>query len=456
MMFENLTERLDGIFHRLRARGRLSDKQVDEVLREIRLALLEADVSLKVVKAFVADVRERAAGAEVHKSLTPAQQVIKIVHAALIDVLGGEAQGLVAVDRPPRVILIAGLQGSGKTTAAAKLARLIKTQGRKPLLVACDLQRPAAIKQLQVLGEQTGVPVYAEESGTRNPISALGGATAPKVARRAMKYATDMAATDVIVDTAGRMNVDKELMKELSDVAKVVGPDETLLVCDAMTGQDAVNVAEAFREHVDVSGIVLTKLDGDARGGAALSMAFVVQRPVKFVGVGEKLGDLEPFHPDRIASRIMGMGDVMTLIEKAESAFDEEEARQMEAKLRQADFTFEDFLSQLQAVKKMGPLSQVIGMMPGMAKLPTSEDIDAQLPRVEAIMRSMTLRERNDPSVINGSRRRRIAAGSGTSVQDVNALIKQFDQVRKMMRAMTKGKKMRLPAGMKLPPGMSL
>ncbi|MEA2476645.1 MAG: signal recognition particle subunit [Actinomycetota bacterium] len=444
-MFDNLTGRLDDIFHRLRERGRLSDKQVDEVLREIRLALLEADVSLKVVKAFVQDVRERAAGAEVHKSLTPAQQVIKIVHAALIDVLGGEAAGLVTVDRPPRVILIAGLQGSGKTTAAAKLARLLKTQGRKPLLVACDLQRPAAVRQLQLLGEQTGVPVYAEDGGK-----------APKVAKRSLKHASDMGATDVIVDTAGRMNVDAELMKELGDVAKAIGPNETLLVCDAMTGQDAVNVAEAFREHVDVSGIILTKLDGDARGGAALSMAFVVQRPIKFAGVGEKLGDLEPFYPDRIASRIMGMGDVLTLIEKAEVAFDEDEAKKMEAKLRRADFTFEDFLDQLQAVKKMGPLSQVMGMLPGMAKLPTSDEIDSQLPRVEAIMRSMTARERNDPSVINGSRKRRIAGGSGTSVQDVNALIKQFDQVRKMMRAMTKGKKMRLPASMKLPPGMGL
>ncbi|MDQ3878673.1 MAG: signal recognition particle protein [Actinomycetota bacterium] len=444
-MFDNLTNRLDDIFHRLRARGRLSDKQVDEVLREIRLALLEADVSLKVVKAFVQDVRERAAGAEIHKSLTPAQQVIKIVHEALIDVLGREAAGLVHVDRPPRVILIAGLQGSGKTTAAAKLARLLKSQGRKPLLVACDLQRPAAIKQLQVLGEQTKVPVYSEDASK-----------APKVAKRAMKYATDMAATDVIVDTAGRMNVDTALMKELADVAKTIDPDETLLVCDAMTGQDAVNVAEAFRDHVDITGIILTKLDGDARGGAALSMAFVVQRPVKFAGVGEKLGDLEPFYPDRIASRIMGMGDVLTLIEKAEQAFDEDEAKKMQEKLRRADFTFDDFLNQLQAVKKMGPLSQVIGMMPGMTKLPSSDEIDSQLPRVEAIMRSMTAQERNDPSVINGSRRRRIAMGSGTSIQDVNALIKQFDQVRKMMRSMTKGKKMRLPAGMKLPPGMDI
>src|ERR687892_1990919 len=444
-MFDTLSTRLDDIFTRLRSRGRLSEKQVDEVLREIRLALLEADVSLKVVKAFVKDVRERAEGAEIHKSLTPAQQVIKLVHAALIDVLGHEAAGLEVTSTPPRVILMAGLQGSGKTTASAKLGLLLKGQGRKPMLAACDLRRPAAIRQLVLLGEQSGVPVHAEEAG----------ADAVAVAGHALKYARDEGFTDVVVDTAGRMNVDAELMAELGRVADVVGPTETLLVCDAMTGQDAVNGAEAFMEEVDITGVVLTKLDGDARGGAALSMAYVTGRPIKFAGVGEKLSDLEPFHPDRMASRILGMGDVLTLIEKAESAFDEAEARKMEEKLRRADFTFEDFLSQMQALKKMGPLSQVMGMLPGMSKLPVGDDeVDRQLPKIEAMIRSMTPQERNDPTVIKGGRRKRIAAGSGTTIQDVNKLVKQFGEVRKMVKMMSGGggKKMRLPGGMKLPP----
>ncbi|HET7481252.1 MAG TPA: signal recognition particle protein, partial [Actinomycetota bacterium] len=347
----------------------------------------------------------------------------------------------------PRVILIAGLQGSGKTTAAAKLAHLLKSQGRKPLLAACDLHRPAAIRQLEVLGEQAGVPVHAERDVQ----------DAPGVAGRALAHARSEGHTDLIVDTAGRLHVDPDLMAELGRVAEAVTPTETLLVCDAMTGQDAVNVAEAFLDQVDLTGVVLTKLDGDARGGAALSMTFVTERPIKFAGIGEKIGDLEPFHPDRMADRILGMGDVMTLIEKAEAAFDEAEAKKMEAKLRKADFTFEDFLSQMQALKKMGPLSQIMGMLPGMSKLPLGEaEIDRQLPKIEAIIRSMTPQERNDPSLIKSSRRTRIARGSGTTIQDVNQLVKQFDQVRKMMRSMTGGKgKMRLPAGMKLPPGFN-
>jgi signal recognition particle subunit SRP54 len=447
-MFDSLSERLDGIFTRLRSKGRISEKQVDEVLREIRLALLEADVSLKVVKAFVADVRERTTGAEIHKSLTPAQQIIKIVNAALVDVLGHEAVGLEPTPRPPRVILIAGLQGSGKTTASAKLAKFLKGQGRKPYLVAADLRRPAAIRQLQVLAEQIGVPVHAELEA-KDPAS---------VASASLKEAEAEGYTDVIVDTAGRMHVDPELMAELSNVAKAASPDEVLLVCDAMTGQDAVNVAESFLAEVDLTGIILTKLDGDARGGAALSMSYVTGKPIKFAGVGEKLSDLEPFHPDRMASRILGMGDVLTLIEKAEAAFDQEEAKKMEEKLRKADFTFDDFLSQMQALKKMGPMSQVLGMLPGMAKLPAGADVDAQLPKIEAIIRSMTLEERNDPHIIKGSRRQRIARGSGSTIHDVNQLVKQFDQVRKMMRSLAggKGKKMRLPGGMKLPPGMGL
>jgi signal recognition particle subunit SRP54 len=446
-MFDSLTERLDDIFTRLRSRGRLTEKQVDEVLREIRLALLEADVSLRVVKAFVADVRERAAGAEIHKSLTPAQQVIKLVHAALIDILGHEVSGLAVSPRPPRVVVMAGLQGSGKTTAAAKLARLLKGQGRRPLLAACDLRRPAAARQLEILGEQVGVPVYAE----------TGHDDAVAVAGRALEHARAEGFTDVIVDTAGRMHVDADLMDELQRVVAAVDPTETLLVCDAMTGQDAVNVAEAFLADAEITGIVLTKLDGDARGGAALSMTYATGRPIKFAGVGERLADLEAFHPDRMASRILGMGDVLTLIEKAETAFDAAEARKMEEKLRKAEFTFEDFLAQLQALKKMGPLSQVLGMVPGMSKLPIGDaQMDEQMPRVEAIIRSMTARERNDPSIINGSRRRRIALGSGTSVQEVNRLCKQFYEVRRLVKSMSGGKtgKMRLPAGMRMPPGL--
>ena len=443
-MFDSLTGRLDEIFTRLRSRGRLTEKQVDEVLREIRLALLEADVALKVVKAFIADVRERCAGAEVYKSLTPAQQVIKIVHATLIDVLGREAAGLEPAPKPPRVLLIAGLQGSGKTTAVAKLGAFLKRQGRKPMLAACDLRRPAAISQLQQLGKQAGVPVHTAPAGT-DAVAAAAGALAE---------ARDEAYTDLIIDTAGRMHVDSELMDELGRIARAVAPTETLLVCDAMTGQDAVNVAEAFLEEVEITGVILTKLDGDARGGAAVSMTYVTDRPIKFAGVGEKLTDLEPFHPDRMASRILGMGDVLTLIEKAEAAFDAAEAEKMEAKLKKADFTFEDFLAQMQALKKMGPLSQVLGMVPGMAKLPVGDDqVDRQMPKIEAMIRSMTVHERNDPSVINGSRRRRIAAGSGTTVQDVNQLVKQFAQVRKMVKSMSGGK-MRLPGGIKLPPGL--
>jgi signal recognition particle subunit SRP54 len=447
-VFDALSGRFDDIFSRLRTRGRLSEKQIDEVLREIRLALLEADVSLRVVKAFVTDVKERCAGAEIHKSLTPAQQVIKIVHGALVEVLGRETSGLETSPKPPRVLLVAGLQGSGKTTATAKLGSYLKGQGRSPLLVASDLRRPAAIRQLQLLGDQVGVRVHAEAEAT-DPVT---------VATRAVAKANDEGLTDVIIDTAGRMHVDADLMAELGRVAAAVTPTEILLVCDAMTGQDAVNVAESFLAEVDVTGIFLTKLDGDARGGAALSMSFVTERPVKFAGVGEKLTDIEPFHPDRMASRILGMGDVMTLIEKATDAFDEAEATKMEEKLRKAQFTFDDFLGQLQALKKMGPLSQVLGMLPGMSKLPVGEgQIDQQLPKVEAMIRSMTLEERANPAVINGSRRARIAAGSGTSVQDVNRLIKQFEGVRKMMRAMTSGKgKMRLPTGMKLPPGIEL
>jgi signal recognition particle subunit SRP54 len=447
-MFDNLSNRLDDIFTRLRGKGRLNEKQIDEVLREIRLALLEADVSLRVVKAFVKDVRERAAGAEIHKSLTPAQQVIKIVHAALIDVIGKEHKGLEASPRPPRVILMAGLQGSGKTTASGKLAKMLKKQGRNPMLAACDLRRPAAIRQLEVLGEQVGVPVHTE----------FETQDAPGVAERSLNEARAEGYSDLIVDTSGRMHVDPELMAELGNVAKAVDPTEILLVCDAMTGQDAVNVAESFLAEVPLTGVVLSKLDGDARGGAALSMAYVTGKPIKFASVGEKLDDLEPFHPDRMASRILGMGDVMSLIEKAEEVFDQKEAANMEEKLRKAQFTFEDFLNQMQTLKKMGSMSSLLGMIPGMSKLPVGDaEIDAQMPKIEAMIRSMTREERLNPNVINGSRRKRIARGSGNTIQDVNKLIKQFDDVRKMMKMMSGGGKGKMPRsmrGMKLPPGM--
>jgi signal recognition particle subunit SRP54 len=447
-MFDNLSDRLDDIFTRLRGKGRLNEKQIDEVLREIRLALLEADVSLRVVKAFVKDVRERAAGAEIHKSLTPAQQVIKIVHAALIDVIGKEHKGLEASPRPPRVILMAGLQGSGKTTASGKLAKMLKKQGRNPMLAACDLRRPAAIRQLEVLGEQVGVPVHTE----------FETQDAPGVAERSLNEARAEGYSDLIVDTSGRMHVDPELMAELGNVAKAVDPTEILLVCDAMTGQDAVNVAESFLAEVPLTGVVLSKLDGDARGGAALSMAYVTGKPIKFASVGEKLDDLEPFHPDRMASRILGMGDVMSLIEKAEEVFDQKEAANMEEKLRKAQFTFEDFLNQMQTLKKMGSMSSLLGMIPGMSKLPVGDaEIDAQMPKIEAMIRSMTREERLNPNVINGSRRKRIARGSGNTIQDVNKLIKQFDDVRKMMKMMSGGGKGKMPRsmrGMKLPPGM--
>src|ERR671918_366707 len=443
-MFDTLSTRLDDIFTRLRSRGRLSEKQVEEVLREIRLALLEADVSLKVVKAFVKDVRERADGAEIHKSLTPAQQVIKIVNQALIDILGEANVGLEVSSRPPRVILMAGLQGSGKTTSSGKLARLLKSQGRKPILAAADLRRPAAIRQLQLLGEQVGVPVHAEPDTPDHDAAGVAG--------RALEHARDEGYSDLIVDTAGRMHVDPELMKELGAVAHAVEPTEILLVCDAMTGQDAVNVAESFLEEVEISGIILTKLDGDARGGAALSMAYVTGRPIKFAGVGEKLGDLEPFHPDRMASRILGMGDVLTLIEKAEKAMDEEKAREAAERMAKDRFTLEDFLSQLREVRKLGPLQDLLGMLPGGAQMAANVQVDeGQVGRAEAIISSMTPEERRNPAIIGGSRLTRIARGSGTSVGDVNVLLKQFDEARKMMKRLTGGRLPKLPGMPRIP-----
>jgi signal recognition particle subunit SRP54 len=438
-MFDALSDRFDGIFTRLRGRGRLSEKDVDEVAREIRLALLEADVNVKVVKSFIARVKERANGAEVQKSLSPAQQVIKIVHEELVTTLGGTTGKLEMSSKPPTVVMLAGLQGSGKTTAAGKLARQLKSQGLQVLLVAADLQRPAAVEQLRVLGRQLDLPVWsAPDDGPKDPVA---------VAHSSLDEAARLGKNVVIVDTAGRLQIDADLMDELRHVRDAVQPTDTLLVVDAMTGQEAVNVATAFDESVGLDGVILTKIDGDARGGAALSVKDVVGKPILFVGTGEKLDDFEPFHPDRMASRILGMGDVLTLIEKAEATFDQGEAAIAEEKLRKGQFTLEDFLDQMRQVKKMGPIGNLMKMMPGMPKELRKAEIDeGELGRVEAIICSMTPAERRDPSLINGSRRVRIARGSGTSTQEVNAMLKQFKTVQQMMRSMTQGKRMKMPS----------
>jgi signal recognition particle subunit SRP54 len=433
-MFDALSDRFEAIFTRLRGRGRLSEADVDEVAREIRLALLEADVNFKVVKSFIARVKEQAAGADLAKSLSPSQQVIKIVHQELVNTLGGTAGKLTMSPKPPTVVMLVGLQGSGKTTAAGKLARHLKSQGLQPLLVAADLQRPAAVQQLRVLGEQVGVPVYSQPT---DPVA---------VATGAREEAARLGKNVIVLDTAGRLQVDAPLMDELRRMRDAVEPHNVLLVVDAMTGQEAVNVAEAFAEAVGIEGVLLTKLDGDARGGAALSVKEVTGRPILFAGTGEKLADFEPFHPDRMAGRILGMGDVLTLIEKAEATFDQEQAEKAAAKLRKGSFTLEDFLEQMQQVKKLGPIQNIIGMLPGLPKeLKSAQVDDKELGQVEAIIRSMTPAERADPSIINGSRRLRIARGSGTTTQDVNALLKQFKMVQQMMRSVAGGKRPRLP-----------
>jgi signal recognition particle subunit SRP54 len=424
-MFESLSERFEGIFTRLRGRGRLGEAEVDEVLREIRVALLEADVNLRVVKSMVARIKERCVGAELSKSLSPAQQVIKIVSEELTRVLGGEPLKITYSPRPPTVVLLAGLQGSGKTTTAAKMARWFKQQGRNPLLVGADLRRPAAVEQLRVLGRQAGVPVFSEP-GTPVEVGAQGLAESHRLGRDVM-----------IVDTAGRLAIDAELMEEVRNVSEKLSPDYTFLVVDAMTGQDAVATAEAFHATLELDGVILTKLDGDARGGAALSVKEVVGRPIAFASVGEKLADFETFHPDRMASRILGMGDVLTLIEKAEEAYDKAEAEKAAAALMEGRFTLEDFLEQMQQIKKIGPLQNVMALMPGIPKeLKNAQVDDRELARVEAIIRSMTPSERTDPSIINGSRRLRIANGSGSTTSEVNLLLKQFRDVQRMMGSM--------------------
>lgn len=428
-MFDTISDRFGDVFAKLRGKGRLSEADVDAALREVRLALLEADVNVTVVKSFLARVKERALGSDVAKSLTPGQQVIKIVHEELVITLGEEAP-LNRPAAPPLVILVAGLQGSGKTTSAAKLAKLLKRKGKRPLLVAADLQRPAAIDQLETLGRRVGVPVYVDRK-----------TKAPRLAKAALKHARQEGHNVVIIDTAGRLQVDDELMKELAAVRKVAEPDETLLVVDAMTGQEAVNVAKGFLDYTELTGLVMTKLDGDARGGAAISAREVTGCPIKFVGLGESLDDLDVFYPERMASRILGMGDVLTLIEKAESAYDEEQAAVAVEKMRSASFDLEDFLDQFQQLRKMGPLQNLVSMLPGAGQALRDVEVNEKdLNRVEAVIRSMTPSERRNPKTINGSRKRRIAAGSGTRPQDVNAVLKQFSEAQKMMKMIAGGK----------------
>ncbi len=430
-MFEGLTQRFESVFSTLRGKGKLSEKDIDQAVREVRLALLEADVNVAVVRTFLARVKQRALGEDVSKSITPAQQLVKIVHEELVTTLGSTSAGLVKTS-PPLVILMVGLQGSGKTTTAAKLARRLRSQGRKPLLVAADLQRPAAIDQLETLGTRIDVPVLVDRDGK-----------APRLAKSALKEAGRRGHDTVIVDTAGRLQIDDALMKELSAVRKASEADEVLLVVDAMTGQDAVNVAEGFQSRIGLTGIILSKLDGDARGGAAISVREVTGAPVKYAGVGEGLDDLEPFHPDRMASRILGMGDVLTLIEKAETVFDEKEAEETARRMQKGEFTLEDFLAQFEAMKSMGPLQDILAMLPGSGSLLREVDVDDRdLKRVEAIIQSMTPEERRAPRVIGGSRKRRIASGSGTTPQDVNRVLKQFTEAQKMMKTLAGGRGM--------------
>ena len=441
-MFDALTDRLQGVMQSLKGHGKLTAEDIDAAMREIRLALLEADVNFKVVREFVAHVKERALGSEVMESLTPAQQVVKIVNEELVALMGGGDSKLAFSGHPPTIVLLAGLQGSGKTTTCAKLAKMLKKDGKSPVLIAADVYRPAAIDQLQTLAERVGVPCYAPGADL-DPVD---------IARDGVAYAR--AHGDVaIIDTAGRLHVDEELMAELVNIRDAVKPHNVLLVVDSMTGQDAVNAADAFKGHVDLDGVVLTKLDGDARGGAALSVRAVTGKPIKFASTGEKLDDFDVFHPDRMASRILGMGDVLSLIEKAEESLDAKQAAEMEAKLRRAEFTFEDFLDQLKQVRKMGSLSSILGMLPGVPGMKDLKNVqvdDRQLDRIEAMIFSMTGQERRHPDIIDGSRRRRIAAGSGTSVQDVNNLLKQYREMQKMLKMFSSGKM----KGFRLP-GMS-
>ena len=435
-LFGNLSEKLNNIFGKLRSKGRLSEQDIMQAMREIRVALLEADVNFGVVKQFIATVSEKAVGEDILKSLTPGQQVVKIVNDELVALMGSTNSKLEVSPKPPTVIMMCGLQGAGKTTMCGKLAQNLIKQGKKPMLCACDIYRPAAINQLKVVGRSVGAEVF--EKGTQSPV---------KTAKQAIEYAESKGYNTVIIDTAGRLHIDEALINELIEVKKAVQPTEILLVVDAMTGQDAVNVAMSFDEQLDITGVILTKLDGDTRGGAALSIRAVTGKPIKFCGVGEKMGDLEPFYPDRMASRILGMGDVLTLIEKAKAAVSEEQLKDMEKRMLQAKFTLDDFLVQFESIKKMGGVKDVIGMMPGMSGMKIKEgDINEELiDKYKAIICSMTKRERDNPDIIKSSRRKRIAAGSGTTIQQVNQLLKQYDQAKAMMKSMKNNKKFRMP-----------
>ena len=434
MAFEGLSDKLSKVFKNLRNHGKLSEKDVKEAMREVRMALLEADVSYKVVKDFVAKVTERAVGSEVMNSLTPAQQVIDIVHDELKNLMGNTTQRISFPSKPPCVIMMCGLQGAGKTTHAAKLAKHLKGLNRRPMIAACDIYRPAAIQQLQIVGEKAGAKVF--EMGQTNPV---------EIAKESVKYAKDNGYDVVILDTAGRLHIDEELMTELKNIVSAVEPDEILLTVDSMTGQDAVNVAQSFNEALEITGVVLTKLDGDTRGGAALSVLAITGKPVKFAGVGEKIDDLEPFHPDRMADRILGMGDVLSLIEKAKSTVDEKEQLRLAKKMQENKFDMNDLLAQFEQIEKMGSISSIVRMLPGANKI-KDEDIDEKkMVHTKAIIYSMTKKEREKPSVIDAKRKRRIAAGSGTQVSVVNVLLKQFDMMQKMMKQLKGGKGKRMP-----------
>ncbi|MDA8233227.1 MAG: signal recognition particle protein [Clostridia bacterium] len=445
-LFEGLADRLQNAFKKLKGKGKLDESDVSEAMREVRMALLEADVNFKVVKDFVNKVKEKSIGKEVLESLTPGQQVIKIVNDELTELMGGAQAKINLAPKPPTVVMLVGLQGAGKTTTVGKLANLLRKQGRRPLLVAGDIYRPAAIKQLEVLGRQLDIPVFA-----------MGDKQSPvDIAKGALESAQSKGLDLVIIDTAGRLHINEELMDELKNIKAAVNPHEILLVVDAMTGQDAVTVADSFNKELEIDGVILTKLDGDTRGGAALSVKAVTGKPIKFAGMGEKLDALEPFHPDRMASRILGMGDVLSLIEKAQANIDQEQAEKLQKKLRTADFNLEDFLDQMQQMKKLGPLEQILGMIPGLGgkKLKELKDqIDEkEMAHIEAIIKSMTTEERRNPEIIKGSRRKRIAQGSGTKVQDVNKLLKQFEQTREMFKQFAgMEKKMKKGGGLKLP-----
>ena len=435
MAFESLGDKLQGVFKKIRGKGKLTEKDIKDAMREIKLALLEADVNFKVVKEFIASVSEKALGEEIMESLTPAQQLIKVVNEELTAMIGGETARLEFSQKPPTVIMMCGLQGAGKTTATAKLAfNLSKTMNKRPLMVACDVYRPAAVKQLEVLGAQIQMPVFSMDTDV-NPV---------EIAKAAVEHAIKHGNDPVIIDTAGRLHIDEALMEELSNICVQVNPSEILLVVDAMTGQDAVNVAKAFNEQLDVTGVILSKLDGDTRGGAALSVKQVTGKPIKYASVGEKIGDLEQFHPERMASRILGMGDVLTLIDKAQETIDEKKAAELEAKFRKQEFDLDDFLEQFKQIKKMGSFSQILGMLPGVDRKlldqVDTEENEKRMRHIEAIIQSMTLKERRKPSIIGASRKIRIAKGSGTRVQDVNQLLKQFGQMQKMMKQFSTGK----------------